>query len=146
MTNDLLACEELRANLRITLLAQPPGDRAGEDLGEWIEMICASTVNIVRSHMKPLPKPNRHYSDGWSPEYLVLNRFLDTLINIRRHLTGQAGRYKWPSDYEHFGVREEIDKLRSFAAETLRNDEQRVRVLHTTGTAPTHWLVTPPRQ
>lgn len=54
--DDHLACEELRNQLRTLCAAQPPEDLSGEDLGQWIEMVCASTVNIVRAHIKPLPK------------------------------------------------------------------------------------------
>ena len=68
---DKFACDEFRAHLRILLYAQPAGDRSGEDLGEWIESICASSVNIVRAHMKPTPKASRRRHDGWTPTYHV---------------------------------------------------------------------------
>jgi hypothetical protein len=141
---DLKACEELRTQLRNVCISQPPGDRSGEELGEWIEMISASTVNIVRSNMKAPPKPNRHNRNGSSPEYLVLNRYLTVMINIRRHLTGQAGRHKWPSYHVQFGVRDEIDQLRSYAAGTIPDDDIGVRILSSTGLDPSHWLVVLP--
>jgi hypothetical protein len=52
---DQFSCEEYRAHLRLLIMAQPAGDRRGEDLGAWIESICASSVNIARSHMRPPP-------------------------------------------------------------------------------------------
>ena len=77
---DEFACEEFREHLRILLLAQPAGDRTGEDLGEWIENICASSVNIVRAHMKPTPKASRRRRDGWTPTYHVQMKMYDTFL------------------------------------------------------------------
>jgi hypothetical protein len=66
------------------------------------------------------------------------------MINIRRHLTGQAGRHKWPSDYVPFGVRCEINQLLSFAAGTIPDDDIRHKIISSTGLYPSHWLVTLP--
>ena len=96
---DPAMCEEYRAHLRVFILDQSPDGRESEDLGEWVENICASSVNIVRAHMKPAPKASRHRRDGTSPTYKVLNKALATAIRIRQFLTGQGRKTKWQDWY-----------------------------------------------
>ena len=84
---DTEMCEDYRAHLRIFVLAQPPLDRSGEDLGEWVFNVCASSVNICRAHMKTPPKASRHRRDGLTPTYKVHDRMHATIIRIRQFLT-----------------------------------------------------------
>ena len=105
---DLFTCEEYRAHLRILALDQPLTGRSGEDLGAWIEMICASSVNVARAHMKGSPKANKRMRNGWSSTYKVPNKMLNTMIRIRQDLTGQGNKKKWPDWYVHIGVRKQI--------------------------------------
>ena len=122
---DTFTCEEYRAHLRALVLDQPPGDRRFEDLGEWVENLCASSVNIARSHMKATPKPSRTMRDGWSPTYKTLNIMLNTMIRIRQYLTGQARKAKWPEWYVQTGVRKQITQLLSSAVRELPDLAQR---------------------
>jgi hypothetical protein len=141
---DLYSCEEYRAHLRILVTAQPAGDRTGEDLGVWIESICASSVNIARSHMKPPSKKNRRRRDGWTSTYFVLNKMMAAMIRIRQFLTVQAGKIQWQDWYAPIGVKKKIDRLRVFATRELPDFEQRDKVLQITGRDPTYWLTNMP--
>ena len=79
-----------------------------------------------------------------APEFVVLNKYLMTLFRIRRHLTGQKGRHKWPRAYVPIKVRIQIDQLRSFAAHQLPDGTKRTKLLHVTGLDPSHWLLNTP--
>ena len=113
-----------------------PGTRAasrrprwGGNLGEWIESICTSSVNIVRAHMKPAPKSSRRRRDRWTPTYHLQMKMHDTFLKIRQFLTGQGGRVQWEQWYAPIGVKKEIDRLRTFAIRELRDHEKRDKVM-----------------
>ena len=105
---DQAACEEMRTKLRAFHELHYDASLGIEDLSDWMELMCLSTVNIVRSHMRPPPKVNRRFSDGWSPTYRTMAAQLSSLVEIRRHLTGQGRRRRW------FGVAEEDAGVRKF--------------------------------
>jgi len=69
---------------------------------------------------------------------------LRTVIRIRQFLTGQGGKTKWPNWYAPSGVKNEIDRLLSFAHRELPDAEQRIAVLAVTGRDPSVWLTTLP--
>jgi hypothetical protein len=96
--------------------------------------------------MKPLPKASRRRRDGWSPTYKVLNKMLATMIRIRQHLTGQAGKIRWRSWYVSIGVKKQIDQLLTFAARELPDPDKLLRVLGVTNVDPSYWLTMAPSE
>jgi hypothetical protein len=97
-----------------------------------------ATVKIVQRLNRKYSKGHRSsFKDGWSPVFAAYKIHLQTVLEIRRHITGQHRRHQWSHyDVAKSGVERFIDLWTSRTAELNIPNEQLDQIRHITGTGP----------
>ena len=100
-----------------------------------------ATVKIVqRINRKYCKGHHSSFKDGWSPVFAAYKIHLQTVLEIRRHITGQHRRHQWSHyDVAKSGIERFIDLWTSRTAALNIPNEQLDRIRHVTGTGPNMW-------